>query len=63
MRCGIRTDGALEACLAVRETPPGQGFAAAAVRAAPYFWFEPPRINERPVSGQTVTVRVEFMVR
>jgi len=63
MRCRIRTDGALEACSTVRETPSGQGFAAAAVRAAPYFRFEPPRVDGRPVSGQTVTVRVEFMVR
>lgn len=63
IRCRIRADGALEACVAERESPPGQGFGAAAVRAAPYFRFEPPRINGRQVGGQEVTLRVEFMVR
>lgn len=63
MRCRIRADGMLEACAALRETPPGQGFGAAAVRAAPYFRFEPPSIDGRPVGGQAVTLRVEFMVR
>lgn len=63
IRCRIRSDGTLEACEAVRETPAGQGFAAAAVRSAPYFRFEPPRVDGRPVGGQAVTLRVEFMVR
>lgn len=63
MRCRIRADGTLEACSPLRETPPGQGFGAAAVRAAPYFRFEPPSIDGRPVGGQPVTLRVEFMVR
>ena len=63
MRCRIRADGTLEACSAIRETPPEQGFGAAAVRAAPYFRFEPPSLDGRPIGGQAVTLRVEFMVR
>ena len=63
IRCRIRTDGTLEGCSTVRESPPGHGFGVAAERAAPYFRFEPPHINGRRVGGQEVILRVEFMVR
>ena len=63
IRCRIRNNGTLEACSVARESPPGQGFGSAAVRSAPYFRFEPPHINGRPIGGQEVTLRVEFMVR
>ena len=47
---------------AVSETPPGQGFGAAAVTVAEaYFRFRPPMsASGRPVEGQRVTVFVQF---
>ncbi|WP_282009644.1 TonB family protein [Brevundimonas aveniformis] len=62
IRCRIRADGRVEACVALRETPPGLGFGEAAERSESYWRFEPPSINGRPVGGQAVTLRVEFMV-
>jgi len=60
--CIIRLDERLDACRVVSETPPGQGFGAAAVTVAEaYFRFRPPMSTSgRPVEGQRVTVFVQF---
>ena len=60
--CVIRLDERLDACRTVSETPPGQGFGAAAVTVAEaYFRFRPPMsASGRPVEGQRVTVFVQF---
>ena len=60
--CVIRLDERLDGCRTVSETPPGQGFGAAAVAVAEaYFRFRPPMsASGRPVEGQRVTVFVQF---
>ncbi|WP_426028892.1 energy transducer TonB [Brevundimonas sp. TWP2-3-4b2] len=60
--CVIRLDERLDGCRLVSETPPGQGFGAAAVTVAEaYFRFRPPMsASGRPVEGQRVTVFVQF---
>lgn len=60
--CIIRLDQRLGDCRVVSETPPGQGFGAAAVTVAEaYFRFRPPMsASGRPVEGQRVTVYVQF---
>lgn len=62
VNCVIRLDQRLDSCRIVDETPPGQGFGAAAVTVAEaYFRFRPPMsASGRPVEGQRVTVFVQF---
>ncbi|MGZ9114375.1 MAG: energy transducer TonB [Brevundimonas sp.] len=62
VNCVIRLDERLDSCRVVSETPPGQGFGAAAVTVAEaYFRFRPPMsASGRPVEGQRVTVFVQF---
>lgn len=62
VNCVIRLDQRLDGCRVVSETPPGQGFGAAAITVAEaYFRFRPPMsASGRPVEGQRVTVFVQF---
>lgn len=62
VNCVIRLDERLSDCRMVSETPPGQGFGAAAVTVAEaYFRFRPPMsASGRPIEGQRVTVFVQF---
>ncbi len=58
--CVVRLDTRLDNCRLVSETPPGQGFGQAALAAADEFRFQPPTRDGRPVSGQEITVGVDF---
>lgn len=60
LSCLIRLDDRLEGCRVVDESPPGLGFGEAGLRVAGYFRFEAPTEDGRPVSGQRVTVGVDF---
>jgi len=60
VRCRIRLDQTLDQCRVVSETPPGQGFAEAALPLTSGFRFLPPTENGVPVEGQTVVVTLRF---
>ena len=60
LSCLIRLDDRLEGCRVVDESPAGLGFGEAGLRVAGYFRFEAPTEAGRPVSGQRVTVGVDF---
>ncbi|QTC91745.1 energy transducer TonB [Brevundimonas goettingensis] len=60
VRCRIRLDQTLDQCRVVSETPPGQGFAEAALPLTSAFRFLPPTENGVPVEGQTVVVTIRF---
>lgn len=56
MVCRIRADGGLEACSVRDETPPGLGYAAAALALAPYFRMPAVDLDGRPVAGRMVQI-------
>lgn len=58
--CEVRLDTRLDNCRLVSETPSGQGFGQAALAAAGEFRFQPPTRDGRPLSGQEITVGVDF---
>lgn len=60
LSCVIRLDDRLEACRVLNESPAGLGFGEAGLRIAGYFRFQAPTEDGRPVSGQRVTVGVDF---
>jgi protein TonB len=57
--CLIGTDLAIR-CRAVSESPPGQGFAAAALRVAQQFRAAPTLDDGRPAAGERATVALVF---
>lgn len=58
--CRVRLDTRLEGCRILDESPQGQGFGQAALRAAAHFRFRPPVVDGAPQAGRDVTVGVEF---
>jgi len=60
LNCRIRSDTRLDRCRVVRETPPGQGFGAAALEASAYFRFTPAIRNGQPVEDGEITIGVDF---
>lgn len=62
MACRIRLDTRLDDCRVVDETPQGQGFGPAALRASVHFRFRPPFTGDgQPRDGQEITLGVEFV--
>ena len=60
LRCRIGADSRLEGCRVVEETPAGEGFGAAALRASTYFRFRPPTVDGRPREGFEMPIGIEF---
>jgi protein TonB len=57
--CQIRLDTRLDECRVVSETPSGQGFGTAGVRAAALYRFQPPSRAGRAEVGE-ITIQIEF---
>lgn len=57
LSCVVDTQGMLQECQVTAETPPAEGFAPAAIRAAPYF-----RLTPRTVDGRPEASRVSFSI-
>jgi TonB family protein len=61
IKCIVDTDGKLQDCQIVKESPPGFGFGAAALRLAPDFKMKPAVMDGRPVEAVlTIPIRFEL---
>jgi len=58
--CAIDAEGALVNCTVAAETPPDQGFGAAALKMAPKFKMRPMTRDGKPVAGGTVRIPINF---
>ena len=58
LNCGVAADGLLSDCLVVSETPPNEGYGAAAARSA-----EGTRLSEATMRNPPASGRVSFEVR
>ncbi len=59
IRCATDTEGRLQDCKVIEESPAGFGFGAAAVRLSAYFSMTPARIDGQPVNG-VVAIPINF---
>jgi TonB family protein len=59
IRCAVDTEGRLQDCTVVSESPTGFGFGAAAVRLSAYFSMKPELIDGQPVRT-TITIPIKF---
>ncbi|RZJ84524.1 MAG: hypothetical protein EON88_27185 [Brevundimonas sp.] len=60
LRCRPRANGALGDCESLSETPPGKGFAAAALGLAPYHRLNPREVHDLSSEDQTLTFDMTF---
>ncbi len=60
LRCRVKGDGTLEACVIRSETPVGLLFGEQALKLAPLFKMPPQARNGEPVAGMDVFVPVVF---
>ena len=60
LMCGVLEGGRLEACAVKSETPPGEGFAEAALSLAPSFRMKSTTEDGKSVAGGRVRVPIEF---
>lgn len=61
LRCRERTDGRVDGCRVLSQTPPGEGFGRAALDLSRFFRFRPLRIDGRPAET-TITIPYDFAV-
>lgn len=62
MQCRVERDGALTACVILREGPQDVGFGDAALEMAPLFRMKPMSRDGRPVAGGVVRIPIRFVV-
>ena len=60
LRCRVKGDGTLEACVIRSETPVGLMFGEQALKLAPLFKMPPQARNGEPVAGMDVFVPIVF---
>lgn len=61
LRCRERTDGRVDGCRVLSETPPDDGFGRAAVDLSRFFRFRPLRVDGRPTQT-SLTIPYDFAV-
>jgi protein TonB len=61
IRCDVRPDGGLRNCVIIEETPKGQGYGRAALKAARYFKMRPRAAGGRP-APRTVIVPIRWVL-
>jgi TonB family protein len=59
IRCRVKGDGTLEACVIASETPRGLMFGEQALKLAPLYKM-PPQAKGEPVAGKLVNVPIQF---
>ena len=60
--CSVTTEGTLDRCQVLSESPAGAGFGAAALALAPFFQMSPMLVNGVPQRGGTVKVPIVFQM-
>ena len=63
LKCMVQTDGRLEECVVVSETPEGHGFGKAALGLARKMRMRPQMRGEAPIGGASVTIPLSFGLR
>jgi TonB family protein len=58
--CTLDDKGKLKPCVVVEDTPPGQGFAAAAISFLAPTRMRPPTVDGAPVQGAHVDIILDF---
>lgn len=60
IQCKVTRAGRLKDCTLVSETPPGEGFGAAALKMAGKFKMKPKTLDGAPVAGGVVRIPIAF---
>ena len=62
MQCAVTATGEMDACKILTESPPGQGFGAAALRLARKFRAPSKTASGQSIEGATVTIPIRFHI-
>lgn len=60
IRCRVATNGSVDACAVLSETPAGQGFGEAALKLSRFFRMSPKTVDGAPVEGAAVDIGLAF---
>ena len=60
IKCAVNVSTELEGCIVLSETPPGEGFGAAALALAPSFRVGPQRIDGVATNGGSIIIPIAF---
>ena len=63
MRCSVKTDGTLEDCRVLSETPKPYGFGQSLLSMSQFFRMKPHDANGNTVEGMDVTVQLSFYIK
>jgi TonB family protein len=62
LQCSVTAAGKLSGCVALDESPEGQGFGEAAVKMGQFFQMKPMTLDGRPVAGGMFATRIRFQM-